>query len=676
MTRGLDRLLRPRTIAVIGGGAWCRQVIEQCHKMGFNGEVWPVHPSADKVAGVLTFRDITDLPSAPDACFIGVNRVATIDIVRGLSAMNAGGAVCFASGFLEAVAEDCAGADLQAQLLNAAGDMPILGPNCYGFINYLDGALLWPDQHGGKRVDSGVALVTQSSNIAINLTMQQRGLPLAYVVTAGNQAQSGISQIGRALLDDPRVTALGLHIEGIGDLRAFEGLAAHARALEKPIVAIKVGRSAQARAATVSHTASLAGDDAGADALLTRLGIARVDDLPTFIEMLKVLHIAGPLAQNAIATISCSGGEASLAADTGHGMDVTFPPLNNRQKRDLRAALGPQVALANPLDYHTYIWRDVPVMTRAFAAMADPAIAMTILIVDFPRPDRCSPDDWDCVIEAAIGAAQQTGARYAMAATLPELMPESVAEKLMAAGIVPFCGLTEAIAACAAAASKTPSNVEPIQLPGPNGAAVLIPEAEAKQQLAAYGLRIPRAERCISSLEVAGAAQRIGFPVVLKGEGIAHKTEAGAVRLNIMSAHDAQDAAKEMRAPSFLVEEMISGTIAELLIGVVRDSAHGFVLTIAAGGTLAELLQDSVSLLVPASSEAIKQALDALKIRALLRGYRGAAPADMDAILRAIQAIQAYTVANADGLQEIEVNPLICTSTDAIAADALLRCAN
>ena len=673
--RDLNRLLRPRSIAVVGGGAWCRQVVEQCRKMGFPGKVWPVHPSAREIAGAPAFRSVHDLASAPDATFIGVNRDITIDIVRDLAAMNAGGAVCFASGFLEAVAEDETGAGLQAQLLDAAGDMPILGPNCYGFINYLDGALLWPDQHGGKRVDRGIALVTQSSNIAINLTMQRRGLPIAYVVTAGNQAQSGISEVGRALLDDPRVSALGLHIEGFGDLRAFEDLAAHARALGKPIVAIKVGRSSQARAATVSHTASLAGGDAGADALLARLGIARVADLPSFIETLKLLHITGPLSQNTLATISCSGGEASLSADTGYTLGVTFPPLNDRQKLDLRAALGPKVALANPLDYHTYIWRDVPAMTRAFAAMADHDIAMTILIVDFPRADRCSPDDWDCVIEACIAAASKTGAHYGMAATLPELMPETLSEKLMAAGIVPFCGLTEALTACRVASVKMSVDEGPILLPGPDAPAVLIPESEAKQQLGEYGLRIPHAERCTTSQDVFDAAGRIGFPLVLKGEGIAHKTEAGAVRLNITSATDAQTAAEAMSVPSFFVEEMVTGTVAELLIGVVRDPAHGFVLTMAAGGTFTEILKDSASLLIPASPACVEHALDSLKIAQFLKGYRGAPPADMPAILRAIQAIQDYVVANAKRVQEVEINPLICTQTDAIAADALLRCA-
>ncbi|MBY5977741.1 acetate--CoA ligase family protein [Phaeobacter italicus] len=673
MTRDLSRLFRPKSIAVIGGGAWCRLVIEQCQKMGFGGTIWPVHPKAEEVAGLPAFKDVDSLPEAPDAAFVGVNRFATIDVVRALSTRGAGGAVCFASGFLEAAAEDAEGADLQAQLLEAAGDMPFLGPNCYGFINYLDGALLWPDQHGGQRAETGVALVTQSSNIAINLTMQKRGLPLAYVVTAGNQAQSGIAAIGEALLEDDRVTALGLHIEGFGDLRAFEALAARARALGKPIIALKVGKSAEAQAATVSHTASLAGGDAGAGALLSRFGIPRLDDLPSFLETLKLLHVAGRLPSNRIATISCSGGEASLAADTAHARRVTFPPLNDRQKTDLRAALGPMVALANPLDYHTYIWRDTEAMTNAFAAMMDPQLAMTMLIADFPRGDRCDASDWECTIAAMIAARERTGANAGFIATLPELMPEEVAARLMEAGVVPFSGLSEAIAACEAASLCLPEPPEPLLLPTATVEPDLIPEAEAKRQLSAYGLRVPHSKRAISATNARAVAVDLGFPVVLKGEGVAHKTEAGAVVLNLTSGQAVSDAAHDMPARSFLIEEMVTGAVAELLIGVVKDPAHGFVMTLAAGGTLTEVLQDSASVLLPASEADLETALNSLRVSRLLNGYRGAAAANREALMAAIRAVEAYVLENALGLEEIEINPLLCTPTDAVAADALMR---
>ncbi|CUI01412.1 acetate--CoA ligase family protein [Leisingera aquaemixtae] len=673
MTRDLSRLFRPKSIAVIGGGAWCRLVIEQCRKMGFGGAIWPVHPKAEDVAGLPAFKDADSLPEAPDAAFIGVNRFAAIEVVRALSARGAGGAVCFASGFLEAAAEDAEGANLQALLLEAAGEMPFLGPNCYGFINYLDGALLWPDQHGGQRAEKGVALVTQSSNIAINLTMQKRGLPLAYVVTAGNQAQSGIAAIGEALLEDDRVTALGLHIEGFGDLRAFEALAARARELGKPIVALKVGKSAEAQAATVSHTASLAGGDAGAGALLSRLGIPRLENLPSFLETLKLLHVTGRLPSNRIATISCSGGEASLAADTGHTRNVVFPPLNERQKTDLRDALGPMVALANPLDYHTYIWRDSEAMTKAFSAMMDPQLAMTMLIVDFPREDRCDASDWECTIQAAIGSRERTGANVGLVATLPELLPEAVAARLMEAGVVPFCGLSEAIAACEAASLPLPETPVPLLLPTPAVEPDLVPEADAKWQLASYGLRVPRSKRAASATNARAVAVDVGFPVVLKGEGVAHKTEAGAVVLNLNSGQEVSDAAFSMPASRFLVEEMVTGAVAELLIGVVKDPAHGFVMTLAAGGTLTELMEDSASFLLPASDADIEAALQSLRIAKLLDGYRGAPAADREAILRAVRAVEAYVMENALGLEEIEINPLLCTPADAVAADALMR---
>jgi acyl-CoA synthetase (NDP forming) len=673
MAHDLSRLLRPRNIAVIGGGAWCRSVVAQCQKMGFSGPIWPVHPTAEEIAGVQVYRDIADLPAPPDASFIGVNRRATVQVMRGLSARGAGGAVCFASGFLEAQAEDVEGANLQQQLRDAAGEMPFLGPNCYGFINYLDGALLWPDQHGGQRCARGVALVTQSSNIAINLTMQSRGLPVAYVVTAGNQAQSGIAAIGQALLADDRVTALGLHIEGIGDLRAFDALAAQARNLGKVIVALKVGKSAEARAATISHTASLAGGDAGAEALLARLGIPRVEDLPAFLETLKLVHVTGRLPSNRIATISCSGGEASLAADLGQGRGVRFPALNHRQRDDLRAVLGPMVALANPLDYHTYIWRDVEAMTRTFAAMVDPDLAMTLLIADFPRADRCDPSDWDCVIEAAIAARQRTGGNLAVVATLPELMPETVAARLSAAGVVPFAGLTEAITACAAASLPLPDVAPPVCLPTPDVAPATVSEAEAKRRLAACGLRIPQAAQAATPEAAGDAAKRIGFPVVLKGEGIAHKTEAGAVALNLGDRAAVIAAARAMPSESFLIEEMVAQPVAELLIGVVKDPAHGFVMTLAAGGILTELLEDCASFLLPATDAMIDAALARLKVARLLDGYRGAPAADRSAILRAVRAVEAYVLAHAVGLQEIEINPLLCTAKDAIAVDALIQ---
>lgn len=167
-------------------------------------------------------------------------------------------------------------------------------------------------------------------------------------------------------------------------------------------------------------------------------------------------------------------------------------------------------------------------------------------------------------------------------------------------------------------------------------------------------------------------AARLDPPLVLKGMGIAHKSEAGAVRLNL-GAGEIGAIAAEMPASRFLIEEMVQGAVAELLVGITRDPAHGFVLTLAAGGVLTELLEDSASLLLPAARDDMETALRGLKVFALLAGFRGKPAADLGAILDAIEAIQAYALANADDLEEVEVNPLICTATGAIAADALIR---
>ena len=200
----LSRLFQPKSI-VVYGSSWAENVIHQCQKMEFSGEIWPVHPYRETIGGLTCFASISELPGVPDAAFLGINRDAVIEVTRQLSETGCGGAVCFASGFAES-----GDVDLQQQLVTAAGDMPLLGPNCYGFINYLDGALLWPDQHGGRRCDSGVALISQSSNIAINLGMQARGLPVGYVACVGNQAQTSLTDMTAALLDDPRITAAGL----------------------------------------------------------------------------------------------------------------------------------------------------------------------------------------------------------------------------------------------------------------------------------------------------------------------------------------------------------------------------------------------------------------------------------------------------------------------------------
>lgn len=667
-TRCLSRLLAPASVAVVGGG-WGRNVLAQLRKSDYQGTVWPVHPTATEIEGWPCFSSIEALPAAPDATFLAINRHATIEALAQLSAMGAGGAIAFASGFAEVDAE---GPALQMALADAAGSMPVLGPNCYGLLNYLDAVPLWPDQHGGQRVERGVALLTQSSNIALNLTMQARGLPIAFVGTLGNQAQISMAELGMAMLDRAEVTALGLYIEGISDIAAWEALSTKARDLGKPIVALKSGRSEAAQQAALSHTASIVGTQAAAQALLQRLGLIEVRSLSVMLETLKILHVYGRLGSNRVVSMSCSGGEAGLVADTGDGL--AFPPLGPEQKARLAALLGPLVALANPLDYHTFIWHDVAQMTACFTLATDMEIALGMLVLDFPRDDRCSAEAWGPALAALKATQTHHQKPMAVISSLPETLPETTAQALLDAQIVPLAGLETGLAAVKAAATPLPPKPLPVLRPSPLGRAVHQNEAQAKIRLKEAGLDLPWSVTADSVLGLTEKAQQAPrWPVVLKDITQAHKSEHGGVALGLSSSDDVALAAKTMVGNVFLLEEQITDGLAEVLVGIQRDPAHGYALTLGAGGTLTEVLSDTRTLMIPSPREQIADALASLRIYPLLTGYRGKPAANLAALLDLIEALQAFTIAHADRLSELEINPVICTSNRAVIVDALMQ---
>ena len=669
----LRRLFSPKSVAIIGGGVWCRSVIDQLFKIDYKGKIFPVHPSKKEILGLKYFKDLEAVPANIDASFIGVNRNTTIEMVKKLNELNAGGAVCFASGFLEAENDKQGSGELQKSLIEAAGDMPILGPNCYGFINYLDRSVLWPDQHGGKPVDRGVAILTQSSNLAINITMQTRGLPISYIMSVGNQASLGFSEIGMYLLSDPRVTALGLHIEGIGDVRAFEELAAKARKLGKSIAVLKVGKSVEARKAAQSHTASLAGDAQGAKSLFKRLGIAEVDRLEVLVETLKIFHLNGPLLTKNVRSLSCSGGEASLVSDLGQEYGIKFPELEKENVSELRSVLGEMVALSNPLDYHTYIWGNVEAMASAFIAMMRGHDGITIIVVDFPRDDNCDPSAWNCVVKAAKKAKNTRDKPLALVSTLSENIPEHVSFELLESNIITLHGLDTGLAAISASASnQTVVDPKPIFLSNPTGKSTLVDEYTAKKSLEKYGLKIPKTEKCLLS-DAHFVSDQIGYPVVLKALGSAHKSELGEVFLNLENQKAVKNALKKVSKKHVIIEKMIDDAIVELLIGIVHDPAHGMLLTIGAGGVLTEILSDTSSLLLPSSEDDVLECFNQLKISRIAKGYRGFSGVELNQIVDAIMKIQEFVFDNRDRVFEIEINPLIVTSSEAIVGDALIR---
>ncbi|MDH5345976.1 MAG: CoA-binding protein, partial [Gammaproteobacteria bacterium] len=378
----MRRLLSPKTAAFIGGNG-AAAAIRQTKAVGFDGEIYAVNPNRETLGGIRCHASLADLPAPPDSAFIAAPPAASIEIVRELSAMGAGGAVCYASGFAELGGD---GRRLQAELREAAGDMPVIGPNCHGFVNYLDGVALWPDEHGGTRCGTGVALVTQSGNFGINLSMQRRGIEFAYVITVGNRTCIALDEYIDYLLTDERVTAIGLHLESIDRVHEFSVSAIRALSKGVPIVAIKTGRSEKGAKLNVSHTASLAGEDRLYEALFDRVGVARAHTVPQFLETLKFVSTVGALPANTVGSMSCSGGEASLVADAAEAVGLDMPPLSEESGKGLFQVLGPKVPLSNPLDYHTYIWGDYEKLTECFSTMLGNGYACTILVIDYPTP--------------------------------------------------------------------------------------------------------------------------------------------------------------------------------------------------------------------------------------------------------------------------------------------------
>lgn len=653
-------MLRPASIAVFGGG-WAENVIRQCVASGFGGEVWPVHPRRTEIAGQRCYRSVDELPGAPDAAFIGVNRHATLDVIADLRAAGCGGAICFASGFSEVGDHD-----LQAEFVGRAGEMPVLGPNCYGVINCLDGAMIWPDEQGCRPVERGVAIVTQSSNIGMTLTMQRRGLPIAYLACLGNAAQTGLAELAEAMLADDRVTALGVYMEGVGDARAFARLVEAARLAGKGVVVLKAGRSEMGQKVALTHTASLAGEGVVSSAYLAQIGAGEVGSLPQMIEALKVLHANGPMAAKTYVSMSCSGGEAGLVADAAQGSRLVFPAVPQETRARLSELLGPLVTISNPLDYHTFIWGDSALMADVFDAAAA-GFDASVVVIDQPNSERCDVASFEPAFEAMIEARARNGRPMFAVATLPETIDEALSDRLLAAGVTPLVGIADALTALeAAGAPQGRAGWSPWQADVCEHADAL-DEVSAKALLADAGISVPRG---VSAREISGLdASGLEGPLVLKGLGFAHKSEAGAVRMGV---HAPLKEPVMDGASGYLLEEMVTGGIAEILIGGARDPVYGATLTFGFGGVHAELLEDTVTLIAPVTKGEIETALRRLKLWPLLDGYRGARLADVAAIADAGLIVQTMLASDAS-LIDIEINPLIVRETGAVAVDALIR---
>ena len=676
----LNRLIAPKSIAVVGNRG-ADFAIRESKKLGFTGKIWAVHPTLEAIEGITCYKNVRDLPEAPDATFIAVNADTAIDVVADLKFIGGGGAVLYASGFGE-VGES--GVIRNQKLIEAADGLPIIGPNCYGFINSLDRVALWPDVQGCEPLKKGVAIITQSGNIGLNMTMQSIGLPIAYMFTVGNQTNTSISDIIHAMLDDDRVNAIGIHIEGINDIEAFDD--ATRRALHKkiPIVAIKSGRTQSSAKIALSHTSSMSGSDELFSSFFERQGIARVETVPEFLETLKLLSIIGPISHNGVASMSCSGGEAGMMADLIDGLDIAFKSLDEDHKRRVRATLNEYVEVDNPLDYHTFIWGNLEKTSACFKEMISGGFAATMLLLDWPKTDVGQQQDWDKTFLALCNAIKDSGEKAIVLSSMADCMPKRIIEQCHDYGIVPMIGLDSCLKSLNHSynigLSFKRSELPPLKvsrlLRGESNNKLLT-EYEAKSLISKYGISVPEGSIVSSYDEAHKVAEKLIYPVTVKisSETLAHKTELNAVRINIRNSEMLETACKDLLkiGPLLLVEKMIEGSIAELIIGMNHDPIFGKFIVIGSGGVLVELLQDSCSLLLPLKRKDILDRLSKLKVYPILQGYRGKSGGDIEAIIDSVLSIAELILAN--DIAELDINPLLVMDSGqgVVAVDALIK---
>lgn len=608
--------------------------------------------------------------------------------------MGAGGAVCFTAGYGEL---GQAGRLAEQALIDAAGNMALVGPNCYGLINYTNGAILWPFGAGESGCQKGIALIMQSGMLPANMTMNDRSVPITYVISAGNQSVLAIEDYLDVLIDDSRVTGIGIYAEGIKDVAKFSMAATKAFKANKPIAIIKVGQSDIAASLSVTHTGSLAGADDAFQAWFDQLGMIRVNSPAEMLETLKFLSISGAPRGNRVAGFTCSGGDAAMLADRCTQAGLELPALSEKTRQRLEQLLPEIATVTNPLDYTTPVWGNTEVMPEVFAEMIADQYDAAVVIQDFPPPHI--HDDLTLYRNDArsfISACRKHNIPSAVCSDLSENIDRETREMLIAEKITPLQGIDNGIDALANACRygmrrhqlmNDPADMgfTPLAVPEGDQNDVLLDEWEGKRRLNATGITVPKGRSCCAE-EVIEAANATGYPVVLKAvsRDLMHKSEAGAVRIGLRNDDEVTSGLTQIRnavqrfdpdleLTHFLVESMIEDVVAELLIGVKIDPQFGQTMVIAAGGIQVELMRDKTTLLLPTNERRVLEALKGLKIYPLLQGFRGRPGCDLEQLMHTIMLIARFATDHHDRIMEMDINPLMVTPDSVIAADVMIR---
>lgn len=694
MALALDRLLRPRSIAIVGAsdkpGALGASVLGNLDRSGFGGDIHLINPKRDEIGGRACLRSIEDLPAGIDAAVLAIPRAGVLDAIKSLAQRGVGAAVIFSAGFAEGGEAGLAEQREIARIAAEAG-MVIEGPNCLGFVNFVDGVPLTFVETAKALPSEGrrIGIVSQSGAIAavVDVSLLSRSLDLSFSISTGNEAGSGVEDYVEYLVDDPSTDVIGMIVEQFRKPKRFLAAARRARNAGKPIVLLHPGRSSAARESAATHTGAMAGDYQLMKAKVERAGVVMVETLEELSDCLEMLLRCDRIGPAGSIVVGESGAFKALTLDFVESIGLQLPVAHDEDSPALRAALPDFVPVSNPIDMTAQGLVDPGIYGRLVeAAVADDRFDSVLIGIIQTDAVTCGikfPAIMDAIRtlkadKPIIIAGLDDGA---------PVPPEHIAS-LREAGTPYFPSTERAFRAVARLADSSRREVaEKIHDAAPlRGLETgIVPEYRAKQLLGPIGIRFPAGRLASTPDEAIAIAEEIGYPVVLKAQSanLSHKSDAGGVIVGLDDSDALAAGWKRLAAniaqhrpglslDGVLVERMGSRGL-ELIIGGRNDPEWGPVVLVGFGGIQAEILQD-VRLLTPdLPRNAILAELGKLKSAALLNGFRGEPARDIDAVAEIVEQVSRLLVSN-PSIQEIDLNPVVvhAAGEGAVALDALL----
>ncbi|WP_142846190.1 acetate--CoA ligase family protein [Telmatospirillum sp. J64-1] len=671
-TAALKALFDPQSVAIVGASADPTKTggrpVNYLVKHGYAGRIYPINPKAKEIAGLACYAGIGDLPDAPDAAIVLLGAERAHLAVRELAERGTKLAIVLASGYGETGA---AGQERQRQLIEAAGQMRILGPNTIGAMDLDKGIVL--SASGALEAEDlpvgGISLASQSGGILGALLSRgaARGIGFSKLASTGNEIDIDIADLIEHYAGDSQTRVIAAYIEGIRSVEKFRRAAECAREAGKPLVIYKVGRSESGARAAVSHTGAMAGEDRVYDALFRQTGAIRAETFSDLLDLPAMLVTGRKMQGRRVAVLTSTGGAGSLVADSCgvEGLDV--PVLDDRTANALATILKAEEAMsANPVDV-TLAGVKPEIMTASTEALLDSESVDGVVVI-VGSSALAQP-------EIAVGAIKNGAAKSdkPLIAYVSPNAPDIVRD-LNLKGI-PAYTAPETCAIAFKAAMPSVKGREAVQAV-PDEAKVdlgdlpagTLNEAESRALFENFGLAGADQHVVTDAAGASAAAARLGGPVVLKvlSREIAHKSDVGGVRVSLdettigpaLDEMAARLAAQGLPAPEgYLVQKMLKGGI-EVILGLRHDPQLGPLILLGAGGTLAELSDDSAIRLLPITRQDAEEMVSELRISRLLKGYRGDKPYDVAQLVEAILAMAGMGATLADRLEEAEINPL------------------